>query len=71
MSYFDRAPGERVLEEFRVFRNPAGRWLAVETHGLPGGSFDSREEAVRFALHRADGDLARVHVAPPLPTVGR
>jgi hypothetical protein len=65
MPYFDRPPGERVLEEFRVFRSPSGEWRAVEIHGMPGGSFASCDEAVRFALHRADDDAARVHLAAP------
>jgi hypothetical protein len=62
MSYFDRPPGQRVLQEFRIMRDGSGRWIVVERHGLPGGSFDSRDDAVHFALLRADGDLARVHV---------
>ena len=64
MPYFDRPPGERVLQEFRVFRDPNGRWVVVEKHGEHGGSFDSRDEAVHFALWQADGDPARVHIDP-------
>jgi hypothetical protein len=63
MSYFDLPPGERVLREFRVSCDPNGRWIAVEIHGLKG-AFGSRDEAIRFALLQADGDVARVHVEP-------
>jgi hypothetical protein len=65
MSYFDMPPGQRVLREFRVFRDPNGRWVAAEAHGLPGGVFDSRDEAVHFALQQVDGEMDRVHVIRP------
>jgi hypothetical protein len=61
--YFDLRPGERVPRKFTVFRDSNGRLVAAET-GLPGGVFDSRDEAVRFALWQSDGDAARVHVEP-------
>jgi hypothetical protein len=64
VSYFDLPPGQRVLREFTVSRDPNGRWVAAEAHGLLGGVFDSRDEAVRFALWQADGEAARVHVEP-------
>jgi hypothetical protein len=64
MSYFDRPPGQRVLQEFRVFRDANGRWIAVEKHGQPGGSFDTRDEALHFALRQADLDQTRVHIDP-------
>jgi len=64
MSYFDLPPGQRVLQEFKIFRDPSGRWVAAETHGLPGGIFNSRDEAIRFALWQADRDATRVHVVP-------
>ena len=62
MSYFDLPPGQRVLSEFTVFRDPKGRWVAAEAHRLTGEVFASRDEAVRVALWQADGDAARVHV---------
>ena len=70
MSYFDRPPGERVLQEFRVFRDGTGRWIAVEKHGLPVGSFRSRDEALHFALREADGDEARVQSIQPRSRIG-
>jgi hypothetical protein len=64
MSYFDLPPGQRVLREFTVFRDLNGCWVAAETHGLPGGVFGIRDEAVRFARWQTDGNAARVHVEP-------
>jgi hypothetical protein len=64
MPYFDMPPGHRVLREFVIRRDKRGRWIASETHGLPGGVFLRREEALRFALYEADGDATRVHVEP-------
>ena len=64
MSYFDLPPGQRVLREFTIRRDQCGRWVASEAHGLLGGVFLSRKEALRFALYEADGDAARVHVEP-------
>ena len=65
MPYFDRPPGARVLEEFRIRQDGPNRWILIELHGLGGSVFCSRKEAVCFALWRADGDRARVHVDPP------
>ena len=64
VSYFDLPPGRRVLQEFTVFRDPNERWVVAEAHGLPGGVFARRDEAMRFALWQADGEVARVHVEP-------
>jgi hypothetical protein len=64
MPYFDAPPGQRVLREFTIRRDQSGRWIASETHGLLGGVFLSRKEALRFALYEADGDVDRVHVEP-------
>lgn len=64
LSYFDLPPGERVLREFTVCRDRHGRWVAVETHGLLGGVFATRKDAMRFALSEADGDADRVYVEP-------
>ncbi len=37
-----------------VGRDAEGHWLAVETHGLGGGLFTSREAAVRYASFETD-----------------
>ena len=62
MPYFELPSGERVLREFTIRRDQRGCWIARETHGLLGGVFISRREALRFALYEADGDAARVHI---------
>ena len=59
MPYFDFAPGERVL---RKFSDSNGRSVAAEAHGLPGGVFGSRDEALCSALLQSDGDPSRGHV---------
>jgi hypothetical protein len=64
MSYFDFPPGQRVLREFKDNRDPNGRLIAAEAHGLPGGVFDSIDEAERFALWQANGEADRVHIEP-------
>ena len=66
MPYFDLPPGERVLQEFTIHRDPRGHWIASEAHGLVEGVFLTCEDARRFALREADGDASRVHVEPPL-----
>ena len=35
---------------FIIGQDPDGRWVAVETHGLAGGVFRSRKDAVHYAL---------------------
>lgn len=43
---------------FLVGQDEEGHWLAVETHGLGGGMFRTRDKAVRFARdesHRLPG----------------
>jgi hypothetical protein len=51
------------LREFTICPDSHGHWLVVEAHGMLGGVFVSRQAAERFALHEADDDPARVHVA--------
>lgn len=58
-----QSPGEPMPREFTICRDRHGHWLAVEAHGLLGGVFVSRKAAERFALHEANDDPARVHVA--------
>jgi len=68
MPYFELPPGQRVLREFTIRRDQRGCWIAHEAHGLLGGVFISRKEALRFALSEADGDAARVHLEPASDT---
>ena len=39
---------------FVIGQDPEGHWLAVETHGLGGGIFRSRADAVHYARFEAD-----------------
>lgn len=39
-----------------------GRWLAVETHGLGGGLFTSRDAALRYASFETDRRAGAVTV---------
>jgi hypothetical protein len=56
-------PVAAALREFTICPDRHGHWLVVEAHGMLGGVFVSRQAAERFALHEADDDPARVHVA--------
>ena len=52
--------------EFDIKRSPHGCWIARDCSGLTGGTFFTREDAVRFALFEVGGDRARVHVRPEM-----
>jgi hypothetical protein len=52
----------REPHEFDIVRDELGRWVARGRDGLIGGVFRRREDAIRFALFEADGDLSRVHL---------
>lgn len=43
---------------FIVGQDPQGHWVAVETHGLGGGLFRTRHDAIHYAVditgHRQD-----------------
>ncbi len=64
MSSIDAMPGKSLPREFTICRDRHGRWLAVEGHGLLGGVFTTRKDALRFALREADGDAGRVFIEP-------
>ena len=57
-------PAERVQpcahQSYVIGQDPEGHWLAVETHGLGGGIFRSRADAVHFAQFECDHDPAGV-----------
>ena len=51
------SPSENTIA-FLVGQDRDGHWLAVETHGLGGGIFASRDKALRYARdesHRQPG----------------
>jgi hypothetical protein len=44
----------RQARSFIVGRNRAGLWIALETHGLAGGIFASKDAAVHYAAFETD-----------------
>lgn len=48
---------------FVVGQDGQGRWLAVETHGLGGGIFASRDGALRYARDESHGVPGAVRLA--------
>ena len=48
---------------FIVGRNRAGRWIAVEPHGLAGGIFVNRKAALEYAEFETDRRPGAVSVA--------
>jgi hypothetical protein len=52
---------------FRVGRNREGQWVALETSGMAGGIFTSRDAALHYAAFETDRQPGAVHfVAEPL-----
>ena len=54
----DHPPVDTKHAAFLVGQDGEGHWLAVETHGLGGGIFKSRERAFQYArdeTHRLPG----------------
>lgn len=39
---------------FIVGQDPQGRWVAVEVHGLAGGLFRTRHDAMHYAVDATD-----------------
>ena len=54
-------PGSPVA--FLVGQDGEGHWLAVETHGLGGGIFRSRDRALRYARDESHGQPGAVRFA--------
>ena len=44
-------PSGTAAHHFVVGQDVEGHWLAVETHGLGGGIFITRDAALHYALH--------------------
>ncbi|NEU12645.1 hypothetical protein G3T14_10900 [Methylobacterium sp. BTF04] len=40
--------------QFIVGQDPQGRWVAVEIHGLAGGLFRTRHDAMHYAIDATD-----------------
>ena len=49
---------------FVVGRDPEGHWLAVETHGLGGGIFSSRDAAIHYAAFEGCCACEAIEVVP-------
>lgn len=48
---------------FAVGKDPSGHWVALEEHGLAGGFFRSREDALRYACRECGGRHKAVRLA--------
>lgn len=57
------APAEPSPLAFLVGQDGEGHWLAVETHGLGGGIFMSRDKALRYARDESHGSPGAVRLA--------
>ena len=70
MSNFENRVGARAADvsptamSFLVGQNAKGNWVALETHGLAGGIFVSREAAIHYAEFETDHRSGAVHLAP-------
>lgn len=53
----------RLPLAFLVGQNAEGHWLAVETHGLGGGIFRSRRDALHYAAAETGRRPDAVHLA--------
>ena len=48
--------------EFDIKRSRHGYWTVRDRNGLIGGTFLTREDALRFALFEVGGDGTHIHV---------
>ncbi|HWB51337.1 MAG TPA: hypothetical protein VG651_19650 [Stellaceae bacterium] len=48
---------------FDIRRDRRGHWVARDRNGLAGGTFLTRDGALRYALFETGGDASLVHVA--------
>ncbi|WP_158811039.1 hypothetical protein [Beijerinckia sp. L45] len=56
--------------QFLVGQDAQGHWLAVETHGLGGGIFITRDAALHYALSETGKRPGAVSFAPLPITLG-
>lgn len=70
MSNFENRATARAADvsptalNFLVGQNVKGNWVALETHGLAGGIFVSREAALHYAEFETDHRSGAVNLAP-------
>ncbi len=50
--------------DIAVGRDAAGHWVAAEAHGLAGGIFTSRQDALRFAAALLITHRGRIEIGP-------
>ena len=56
------------LRHFDIRHDRHGHWTANDREGLVGGTFVSRQDAMRFVVFEAGGNPAYIHEArKPLP----
>ncbi len=67
----DFAP-RRVYQahHFDIRHDRHGHWIARDRDGLSGGTFLSRQDAIRFALFETGGDPTYVHEGRTAPHRG-
>ena len=58
------AAASAARPHFKVGRDRAGHWIAVETHGRSGGYFRSRDDALHYARAEAGADAVTVSDRP-------
>jgi len=69
MSNFENRVAARAADlspaatSFIVGQNARGNWVALETHGLAGGIFVSRDAALHYAEFETDHRLGAVCLA--------
>ncbi|MDQ0470950.1 hypothetical protein [Labrys wisconsinensis] len=56
------ASGATDRPDFLVGQDSAGHWLALETHGLAGGIFRSRDAALHYAMLETSHRPEAVHL---------
>jgi len=50
--------------DFDIEHDRGGHWTARDRGGLTGGTFLTRQAALRFALFETGGDRRHVHLVP-------
>lgn len=56
------ASGTADAPDFLVGQDGAGHWLALETHGLAGGIFRSKDAALHYAMLETSHRPEAVHI---------
>lgn len=62
LALLETTPAEGL--DIAVGRDEAGHWVASEAHGLAGGYFTTRQDALRFAAALLLTQGGRIEIAP-------